>query len=268
MTAPLDNARDALITAGVHSMAPAELAACLGDSVSGWASFAAHWEQLAPDCYAAELGTTRLRRYGQFCYADGHVTSMRHDAFVQPHLSNPLYVDRARHFEPLTPQFVETPLLHHLVAMLGTLAAALEDVGQWSVRVSPFRVLATADSQGDPAPEGRHRDGVTLVSSMLIARDNAVGGQSSVYDQRGRLLLAATLNEPGTILLGDDRCTMHDVSPIRPIDTTHPARRDVVVITFAPSSGPARRRLRRSFRRVLRRPAESPRPYRVPRGGA
>jgi hypothetical protein len=37
------------------------------------------------------------------------------------------------------------------------------------------------------------------------------------------------------MLLGDDRRTLHGVSPIRPLDPTRPARRDVLVITFAPS---------------------------------
>jgi hypothetical protein len=78
-----------------------------------------------------------------------------------------------------------------------------------------------------------HRDGVTLVTSLLVGRRNAIGGESTVCDASGRQLLAATLAEPGTLMLGDDRRTLHGVSPIRPIDHTGPAQRDVLVITFA-----------------------------------
>ena len=100
--------------------------------------------------------------------------------------------------------------------------------------MTPFRVLASARDEGQPTPEGLHRDGVTLVTSVLIRRHNAVGGESTVADMNRRRLLSATLSEPGTLLLGDDRSTLHGVSPIRPVDPAQPAIRDVLVITFAP----------------------------------
>jgi hypothetical protein len=102
------------------------------------------------------------------------------------------------------------------------------------VKVRPFRSQSSANGSGRPTPEGMHRDGVTLVSSLLIGRRNALGGESVVCDPSGRQLLRTTLAEPGTLLLGDDRRTLHGVSPISPIDGSGPAQRDVLVITFAP----------------------------------
>ncbi len=52
-------------------------------------------------------------------------------------------------------------------------------------------------------------------------------------DAQGRRLLTATLAEPGTLLVSDDRRTLHQVSPIRPLEGDGPACRDVLVITFA-----------------------------------
>lgn len=52
-------------------------------------------------------------------------------------------------------------------------------------------------------------------------------------DAQGRRLLTATLAEPGTLLVSDDRRTLHQVSPIRRPRAGGPARRDVLVITFA-----------------------------------
>ena len=52
-------------------------------------------------------------------------------------------------------------------------------------------------------------------------------------DLDGRQLVATTLAEPGMLLLGDDRRTLHDVTPVRPIDSSGPAQCDVLVITFA-----------------------------------
>lgn len=224
---------DLLTATGVLVMPPADLARNLGVSDDVWARFAAHWDELAPDPYAAELGMQRLRRYGHYTFRDGIATPMPNGAFVQPEDSNPLYIERDRHFEPLTDAFAGDPLLSELLKLLGRFATALDDVDEWTVKVHPFRVLASANGEGRPTPEGLHRDGVTLVTSLLIARRNAVGGESTVFDLAGRQLLGTTLDEPGTLLLGDDRRTVHGVSPIRPVDGSAPALRDVLVITFA-----------------------------------
>ena len=225
-----------LTEVGTCLMEPAELNRCLGIEPSAWTHFAAHWEELLPDPYAAELGTRRLRRYGHLRYtpASGDFTPMSHDAFVQPDDSNPLYVGTNRHFEPLTDAFAKDPLLQQILQLLGRLATALDDVDAWNAKVTPFRVLASADGEGQPTPEGLHRDGVTLVTSLLIGRRNALGGESSVCDMDGNRLMTTTLAEPGTLLLGDDRRTLHGVSSIRPIEPAGPAQRDVLVITFAP----------------------------------
>jgi hypothetical protein len=226
-----------LTQVGTCLMEPAELNARLEVEPSAWTRFAAHWDDLAPDRYAAELGTRRLRRYGHFLFtaADGFAEPMPHDVFVQPEDSNPLYVATDRHFEPLTDAFAKDPLLEGLLKLVGRMATTRDDAPEWSAKVTPFRVLASADDEGRPTPEGLHRDGVTLVTSLLIGRRNAIGGESTVVDMEGRRLLSTTLCEPGTLLLGDDRRTLHGVSPIRPRDPAQLALRDVLVITFAPS---------------------------------
>jgi len=233
---PPETARQLLTSVGVFLMPSADLTRCLQADADAWSRFSAHWKELVHDSYAAELGTQRLRRYGWFSFrpAEGVANAMPHRAFVQPQDSNPLYIDRDRHFEPLTDAFASDPLLHGLLKLLGRVAAALGDVPEWSVKVHPFRVLASADGEGRPTPEGMHRDGVTLVTSLLVGRRNATGGESSVCDLDGRRLLTSTLAEPGALLMGDDRRTLHGVSPIRPVDPAEPAQRDVLVITFAP----------------------------------
>jgi hypothetical protein len=225
---------EALTSAGVLVMPPEDLSTSLGVAADVWAQFSSHWDDLAPDSYAAELGLRRLRRYGLYSFVGGVANPMPNDVFIQPQNSNRLYIDRDRHFEPLTDRFAEDPLLTGLLRLLGRFADALDDVPAWVVKVHPFRVLAFAGSQGRPTPEGLHRDGVTLVTSLLIRRSNALGGESSVFDLSGRHLLTTTLAESGTLLLGDDRRAVHGVTPIQPADPAEPALRDVLVITFAP----------------------------------
>lgn len=225
-----------LATTGVAVLPPLDVTRSLGMGGDVWTGFGRHWDELAPDPYAAELGVTRLRRYGHYLLRDGIMRPMPGASFVQPLDSNPLYVGRDRTFEPLTETFVNDPLLRGLVRLLAPVARSLDDAAEWQVKVHLFRVQARAGAAaagGDPTPEGLHRDGVTLVTSLLVARRNAIGGETTVCDGAGRELLRTTLTEPGTLLLGDDRRTLHGVSPIRPIEERAPARRDVLVITFA-----------------------------------
>ncbi|MFG2526594.1 2OG-Fe dioxygenase family protein [Streptomyces sp. NPDC048516] len=209
-----------------------------GAGEEDWARFATHWEDLARDRYASERGTCRLRRYGQFSLtpATGQLSRLPDTPFVQPDRSNPLYVDVDRHFDPLTDAFVADPLLRSVVTLLGDLAGALEPAACWIAKVHPFRVVAPAGGEGQPTPEGRHRDGVTLVSSLLVGRYHATGGRSAVFAPDGHELLSATLDEPASLLVSDDRHTLHSVSPIRPLDPPRPGHRDVLVTTLTPAS--------------------------------
>lgn len=225
-----------LRSVGVCVMPSADLNRYLAADARAWSRFSAHWEELVEDTYAVELGTQRLRRYGWFSFrqADGVVSVLPHGGFVQPQNSNPLYIARDRFFEPLTDAFAADPLLHRLLQLLARFARVLGDIPAWSVKVHPFRVLASPDREGQPTPEGLHRDGVTLVTTLLVGRRNATGGESLAVDRDGRQLLASTLAEPGTLFVGDDRRIMHGVTSIRPVDPAESARRDVLVITFAP----------------------------------
>lgn len=230
---PVAAAARQVVSSGAAVMSSFDVTRSLGAGREEWTRFARHWQQLRPDPYAAKLGVQRLRRYGQYSFRDGVLRPMPKSTFVQPEDSNPLYIDTERDFEPLTDSFATDPLLHKVIELLARVASALDDVEDWNVKVHPFRTRSTTDEGGSPTPEGMHRDGVTLVTSLLIGRRNAIGGESTVCDLDGRQLLVTTLAEPGTLMLGDDRRTLHGVSPIRPIDGSGPAQRDVLVITFA-----------------------------------
>ncbi|UXA08110.1 2OG-Fe dioxygenase family protein [Mycobacterium sp. SMC-2] len=230
---PVSAAARLVATTGAAVMSSFDVTRSLGVGHQEWTRFARHWQQLGPDPYAAELGVQRLRRYGQYSFRDGVLHPMPRRTFVQPEESNPLYIGKDRDFEPLTDSFARDPLLHKVINLLARVAGALDDVADWNVKVHPFRIRSLTDEGGHPTPEGMHRDGVTLVSSLLVGRRNAIGGESTVCDSDGRQLLATTLAEPGTLMLGDDRRTLHGVSPIRPIDGCRPVQRDVLVVTFA-----------------------------------
>jgi hypothetical protein len=215
---PVATAVQQLTTRGVSLMPSFDLTRSLGAGREVWTRFARHWDHLAPDPYATQLGGQRLRRSGHYSLHDGVVQRMPNRAFA---------------LEPLTDAFAEDPLLHRLMKLLGRVAAVLDHVAEWNAQAYPSRIRSSAEDAVRQILEGLQRDGVTLVSSLLVGRRNAIGGESSVCDLSGRRLLTATLAEPGTLLLGDDRRTLHRVSPVRPIDSSGPAQLDVLVITFA-----------------------------------
>lgn len=214
---PVAAAAEVLTTTGVALMPSSDVTRSLGVDRDVWPRFARYWWHLPPDPDGAEPGEQRLRRYGQYLVLDRVVYRLPPRPCAAP--------------EPLTDAFAQDPLLHNVIELLARLAASLDDVAEWNVKVYPFRTRSS--DGGHPTPEGLHRDGVTLISTLLIGRRNAIGGESSVSDPGGRRLLTTTLAEPGTLLLGDDRRTLHSVSPIRPISGCRPAQRDVLVITFA-----------------------------------
>ncbi|WP_433782010.1 2OG-Fe dioxygenase family protein [Actinomycetospora sp. CA-101289] len=232
---PLTHAREAVGRDGACVVPGDEVMRSLGVDDQGWAGFAGHWDDLRPDPYAARSGTQRLRRYGRFVVSpEGRREPAPVEEFRQPGDSNRLFLDEGRVFDPLTEELLADPVLDGLLELLGGIAGVLDDPPRWVVHVHPFRVLGSADSRGDATPEGRHQDGVTLVSSLLVGRENATGGTSEVVDADGREILTTTLAEPATLLVGDDRRTWHGVDPIRPVDPRAPARRDVLVVTFMP----------------------------------
>jgi hypothetical protein len=233
---PVVAAAELLATTGVALMPSSAVMQSLGVGREAWTRFDRHWRQLAPDPYAEGPGVQVLGRYGRYLVLDGVAHRLPTPTFAQPEDPNPPYIDRDREFEPLTDAFAEDPLLHNVINLLTRMAASLDDVAEWNVKVHPFRIRCPArdgDDNGHPRPEDPHRDGVTLISSLLIGRRNAIGGECSVCGSTGRRLLTTTFAEPGTLLLGDDRRTLHAVSPIRPRSGSMAARRDILVITFA-----------------------------------
>ncbi|MER7520310.1 2OG-Fe dioxygenase family protein [Streptomyces sp. NPDC126499] len=207
-----------------------------------WAAFDRHWDDLAPDPYLRSSGTLRLRRYGLIGLSrSGERRPRPHEPFLEPGDGHPLYVGRERHFEPLTDAFAADPLLADILALLAEAASVLADPPEWTVRIHPFRVLATAGRPGAPPPDGVHRAGATLVSSLLVDHGNADGGESTVYHPDGVPLFRTVLDRPGTLLLGDDRRTLHGVSAVRPRAPGRCAHRDVLVITLAEPAPEPRR---------------------------
>lgn len=223
-----------LATTGCAFVPGRRLSQALQLAPADWAVFARHWERLALDRHMGDGGTYRYRRYGALRWRAGRGGELLpHGPYRQSLQVNPLNGGIDRHFEPLEPTLVQHPLLQRLVDwLLGTLpgdAAA----ATWRIDVHPYRVLAAHGSEGRPTPEGRHRDGVDFIVSMMVRREGVRGGLTTVSTPQGRELTRRTLSAPLDLVIGDDRRTLHEVSPIRREGVGGGlAHRDVLVLAF------------------------------------
>jgi hypothetical protein len=238
LSSPARAVVDGLSGTGEHLVSSSDLSEIIGGTDEDWARFAKNWEDLKLDTFMADGGTYRYRRYGQYEFTPGtgELVLLPHEPYRQERFFNRLNGGVDRVYEPLTDAFTDDPLLHRLLISLGHIFTAVDDTRRRQIKLHPVRIIA-GEKIGHPAPEGRHRDGVTFVGSLLIDRLNITGAESTTYDEQQNLLRTVTLAERGEMLLGNDQRTYHQVTPIEAIDPTQPAHRDVLVINYSALPG-------------------------------
>lgn len=199
-----------------------------------WEKFAIEWNLLTTDQYMADGGTYRLRRYSHFELNPENLQliQLAHGPYQQSATVNVLNGGIQRYFDPCTPSFCNSPVLTRLLKIVGNGLSQIIRPGSWDIKLHPYRIRTSPTMIGNPAPEGRHRDGVTFIMTMMINRHQIQGGESQIYSNDGKELTTVILKNRGDIILSDDRATMHAVSPITIIDTDSDGFRDVLVVAF------------------------------------
>jgi hypothetical protein len=208
-------------------------------SLEDWATFASSWNRLSVDTYMADGGRYRRRRYGAFLSSrDREIVRAPHQPHYQALDYNPLNGGVARWFDPIEDGPGQSECLRSILTFGATLFQTLAGVETpWHIEVHQFRIEARSGEQGRPTPEGLHRDGVDYVLVVLVERRNIASGVTAIHALDGRELGHFTLEAPLDTALVDDARVAHGVTPVRPIDPTQPAYRDVLVVTY---STPAR----------------------------
>lgn len=219
--------------AAMHEM----LARC--GALNDWASFAASWDDLAPDTYLVDQGRFRRRRHAVFSVdATGSIRREANQPHYQSRDYNSVYGGIERWFEPIADAVGNgssfCSILHFCTKLFGALASPTP---AWCIEAHQFRIEARAGEPGLPTPEGVHRDGVDYVLVLLIARHNIARGTTTIHAANGNLLGSFTLTEPFDSALVDDARVLHGVTPVEALDPSTPAYRDVLVVTFKHAPG-------------------------------
>ena len=220
---------------GFRFMPAAELRPLLERAgLDDWAAFAASWNGLALDTHLPDGHRYRRRRHGTFSARAGE-RAFRREAH-QPHYQgieyNRLVGGIERWFEPIEPAIASGATFAAIVSLGLDLYGRLKPGVDWHIEAHQFRIEARPEASGQPTPEGVHRDGVDYVIVMLVDRVNIESGTTTVHAHDGRELGSFTLATPCDAALVDDSRVMHGVTPVRPVDATRPAWRDVIVVTY------------------------------------
>ena len=205
-----------------------------GPGLHDWQAFASSWSGLALDTQLPDGHRYRRRRYATLSARAGE-PSFRVEAH-QPHYQarehNRLVGGIERWFEPVLPEILEGKTFRRIVAFCLRLFGAMRPGADWRIEAHQFRIEARAEAAGLPTPEGVHRDGVDYVLVMLVDRVNIESGTTTIHKPTGETLGRFTLAAPLDAALVDDARVAHGVTPVRPVDASRPAHRDVLVVTL------------------------------------
>ena len=204
--------------------------------LADWQGFADSWDDLGLDRFMADGGRYRRRRFAAFAVGGGQIRRKPRQPHYQSRDYNALNGGIARWFEPVTDAIGAHPATTAILGVCDALFTGLTTPElrpeRWHVEMHQFRIEARPDVEGQPTPEGLHRDGVDWVLVLLVRRENVERGETNITDLQRSLVSSFTLTEPMDAALVDDSRVFHGVTAIRPIDPSRPAFRDVLVVTF------------------------------------
>jgi len=181
----------------------------------------------------ADGGKYRFRRYGlyQLSATTGRLSHIPDASFYQSIEINPLNGGENRSF---------APFLHELIRFdFAQLTSKKHIENDWLIGVHQIRITATTGVQGNPTPEGIHRDDETYTAQHLIARHNIGDGINYFYGSGSE-----PTTRPQAVWKQQcyfdsyyfDRSLWHSVSPIVSGNRDGDAHRDVILIDFVESS--------------------------------
>ena len=205
-----------------------------GSAIGNDPLFLESWNTLQEDQYMADGGKYRKRRHAPYAtsYAGDRPVLMPHQPHFQSLDYNSLNGGIARYFAPILIDLLNSKTLAALLEMGSRLFSRMTANHSWHIELHQFRIEARDGQNGNPTPEGVHRDGVDFVMVMMIKRVNISSGATTIYNLDNQLVGEFTLLNAFDMAIVNDHRVYHGVTPITQLDQAGEAYRDVLVITF------------------------------------
>ncbi|MER5954967.1 2OG-Fe dioxygenase family protein [Streptomyces sp. NPDC001893] len=205
------------------------------DCARAFEEFRAAWEDLPADSYLPAGGAYRRRRHSKFLLSPRGLVRLLGAGYHQSAEANPLIGGKVREFAPFREHEADNrffrALVHHNAATFDQCARQAPPF--WEVDAHLIRVTATADTQGRPSPEGRHRDGFDYITLHHVGRENVTGGRTTLYaGADGPPIAATTFCSPLDSLYADDARILHDVTPVSVAAPAAYGHRDMLLMSF------------------------------------
>lgn len=204
--------------------------------ITDWEKLQATYPDLPLDRYLPNDGKYRFRRYGRYYFlpAEHELHPLPHVDYFQSTDINKVTGGIVRKFDPLLPEMFENLFLQELIRFDFEHFPVVDWKKQhaWNVDVHLIRVVASAEEDGQPTPEGIHQDGAEFVTVHLAELDNAEGGDVSIYDGQQRHIKSFRLENILDAYFFNDKALWHSAAPIKPVDPARPAVRSILTFDY------------------------------------
>ncbi len=197
------------------------------------AAAAASWNELETDEYLSDGGRYRRRRYAELAYdaASGELTDLKRIRFFQSTAYNQVN-GGTRTFRLIDDSLLQSALLQGILKHFGRRFATALDVPRLELFLHQVRIIGEPGVAGLPTPEGIHKDGVDFSCQVLFGRHNLNGGESIIYDNERKPILATTMLERLDFYCFRDPDIYHSVTPVSSQDGVATGTRDILGIEF------------------------------------
>ena len=121
-----------------------------------------------------------------------------------------------RDYPEVPDPILQHPAITHLISEFSMRVRSMHpDIREMIVKIHPTSVVCRPSQHSKPSLEGIHNDGADyIISALVISRKNILGGESIVYDNDKKAVLARHILEPGEGIFQNDSDLYHDVTPI------------------------------------------------------
>ena len=191
-------------------------------------AFENYFENMPFDPYVK--GDFRKRRFSSIKKDHfGNFEVLPHKKFIQSSNVNELLGDVEREYEELELELVYSNEFKKIVdayAELTGINMYLTEVG-----IHQMRVLSSLYIKGEPAPEGRHKDGFDYIGIFCARRSQVSGGKSELFvNKEDKEPILDKILEENEMLVVNDREVFHNATKLNPTGTDC-GYRDVFVFT-------------------------------------